>query len=362
MVPSGRPVKDHSAKNDGADDQSAGDEWAAYDSLTSRHPTLSGTEIIDHLVPPRQFLTATVDSFRPDAAYPSQAAAVEAVCEFATASIPSASRFFSRRRGQDVPPGIYLDGGFGVGKTHLLAALWRLAPGRKYFGTFIEYTALVGALGYAATVNLLRGASLICIDEFELDDPGDTRLMSRLLNELSASGTRIAATSNTPPNALGDGRFAAVDFLREIDSLAAKFRTVRIDGLDYRRRAIDGHARTVSESELRDELSNIDGDVTVDEFGAIVRLLSTVHPSRYTKLVSGLAAVGILNVAELTSQTDALRIVAFVDRLYDAQVAVFATGVPIDQIFADDMLAGGYRKKYLRAMSRLISLTTEPVA
>jgi rhodanese-related sulfurtransferase len=80
-------------------------------SLAERHPTLSGTEIVDHLVPPRQFRSATVDSYRPDADYPSQAAAVEAVRSFATAWLPSASRFFSRRKSQDALPGIYLDGG-----------------------------------------------------------------------------------------------------------------------------------------------------------------------------------------------------------------------------------------------------------
>jgi hypothetical protein len=31
---------------------------------------------------------------------------------------------------------------------------------RKYFGSFIEYTALVGALGYQKTVELFRGADL----------------------------------------------------------------------------------------------------------------------------------------------------------------------------------------------------------
>jgi cell division protein ZapE len=328
-------------------------------SLAERHPTLSGTEIVDHLVPPRQFRSATVDTYRPDPAYPSQAAAVEAVRAFAASWLPRPSGLFSRRKSQDALPGIYLDGGFGVGKTHLLAALWHLAPGRKYFGTFIEYTALVGALGYAGALALLRGAALICIDEFELDDPGDTRLMARLLGELAASGTRIAATSNTPPNALGDGRFAAVDFLREIDSLAARFTIIRIDGLDYRRRAIDGHAVALTEVELEKALEEVDGEVAVDDFPAVLRHLSTVHPSRYAKLVEGLTAIGIRRVAELHSQTDALRLVAFVDRLYDARVRVFATGIPLDEVFAEDMLAGGYRKKYLRAASRLISLTSE---
>ena len=113
---------------------------------------------------------------------------------------------------------------------------------RKYFGSFIEYTALVGALGYQNTVELFRGADLLCIDEFELDDPGDTMVMTRLLGELVSSGTRLAATSNTPPNALGEGRFAAQDFLREIHAMAASFQTMRIDGTDYRHRALDGHA------------------------------------------------------------------------------------------------------------------------
>src|SRR5690554_5046448 len=271
--------------------------------------------------------------------------------------LPASGGFFSRRRAPQSKPGIYLDGGFGVGKTHLLAAVWHLAPGRKYFGTFIEYTALVGALGYAPTVALLKGASLLCIDEFELDDPGDTRLMSRLLGELTASGTRIAATSNTPPNALGDGRFAAQDFLREIDALAAQFNVVRIDGLDYRRRDVEGHAVSLDGVAFDEAVASAEGDVAIDDFDDIIRHLALVHPSRYAKLVDGLNAVAMRDVATFTNQTDALRFVAFVDRLYDDQVRVIATGVPLDQVFPDDMLGGGYRKKYLRANSRLIALT-----
>jgi cell division protein ZapE len=324
--------------------------------LADRLPTLTGAQMVNHLVPPRQFHDATIESYRPDPDYPSQADAVAAVHAFIASWQPGG--LFSRRRNRDALPGLYLDGGFGVGKTHLLASLWHAAPGRKYFGTFIEYTALVGAVGYAGAVQVLKGASLICIDEFELDDPGDTRIMSRLLGELAATGTRIAATSNTPPNALGEGRFAAQDFLREIDALSAQFTTIRIDGLDYRRRDVEGHAVTLDSDELAAALGRFSGSITVDAFDDILLHLAKVHPSRYVKLLDGLDAVAITGVHVLTSQTDALRLVAFVDRLYDAQVPVISSGVALDSVFPEEMLAGGYRKKYLRAVSRLIALTS----
>ena len=323
--------------------------------LTDRLPTLSGDEIVAHLVPPRQFTEATLDSYRPDPNYPSQAEAVAAIREFVGSWKPGG--LFSRRR-TNTRPGIYLDGGFGVGKTHLLAALWREAGGRKYFGTFLEYTSLVGALGYQAAFQLLKGASLICIDEFELDDPGDTRIMSRLLGELAATGSRMAATSNTPPNALGEGRFAAQDFLREIDALSAQFLTLRIDGHDYRRRDLEGHAVTTPLAELETAAAKFSGAITVDRFDDVLAHLAKVHPSKYVKLVDGLDAVAFTDVHGLTNQTDALRLVAFVDRLYDAQVPILASGTSLDQIFPDEMLAGGYRKKYLRSVSRMIALTS----
>ncbi len=332
-------------------------------SLVTRTPTLSGEEMVNHLVPPRQFSSATLESYRPDRDYPSQGAAVAIIRNFVAAGTIRAGRLFSRRKVQpDARPGVYLDGGFGVGKTHLLAALWHASSGRKYFGTFIEYTALVGALGYARAVALLRGASLVCIDEFELDDPGDTRLMSRLLSELVATGTRIAATSNTPPNALGEGRFAAQDFLREIDALSAKFVTVRIDGLDYRRRDVEGHAAALDEPAFEAALAAQQGVTAIDDFGELIEHLGSVHPSRYVKLIEGVDTVGLRDVRPFRNQTDALRFVAFVDRLYDAQLRVRATGTPLDQVFPEEMLAGGYRKKYLRAVSRLIALTNDELS
>ncbi|UYN84164.1 MAG: cell division protein ZapE [Microcella sp.] len=329
--------------------------------LIDRQPGMTAAELVGHLSPPPQFATASLENYEPDPRFASQRDAVEAMRLFA-GDRPAASRgLFSRKSTAPAPkPGVYLDGGFGVGKTHLLAALWHRTRGRKYFGTFIEYTAIVGALGYREAVAHFRGASLIAIDEFELDDPGDTMVMSRLLGELVASGSRIAATSNTPPHALGEGRFAAQDFLREIHALADRFTTVRIDGEDYRKRDIEGHAVSLDDDEFDERIADHAGSATVDSFADVLRHLATVHPSRYVGLISGLTAIGLRDVEVLQNQTDALRLVAFVDRLYDAQVRILATGVALDQVFSDDMLAGGYRKKYLRATSRMIALTSMP--
>ena len=332
--------------------------------LAERQPRLTGEEMLASLVPPPQFEHATFASYRADPAFPSQQESKELLQRFAangSAPVARAGLFsFGRKnkRAPEMKPGVYLDGGFGVGKTHLLASIYHAVPARrKYFGSFIEYTALVGALGYKNTVDLLTGSALLCIDEFELDDPGDTMVMTRLLGELVKTGTRLAATSNTPPNALGEGRFAAQDFLREIQSMSNSFETIRIDGVDFRQRSLDGGAVVTDPSAYDAALASGDGVASDDDFDALIAHLAQVHPSRYIRLIEGVDVVGLRGVRQLTDQSEALRFVAFVDRVYDAQVPIRATGLALSDVFSDEMLAGGYRKKYLRAVSRLIALT-----
>lgn len=253
---------------------------------------------------------------------------------------------------------MYLDGGFGVGKTHLLASLWHGAPEPKAYGTFVEYTNLVGALGFAATVEALSGHRLVCIDEFELDDPGDTVLMSTLLGRLVEAGVRLAATSNTVPEKLGEERFAADDFLREIQGLSAHFDVLRIDGEDYRHRGLPVAPDPWSGEELTSSAAAWPG-ATLDHWSDLQAHLGRVHPSRYGALLDGVTAVHLDGVRTLTDQVQALRTVVLADRLYDRDVPIRTSGVPLDRLFSEEMLRGGYRKKYRRALSRLIALTRE---
>jgi cell division protein ZapE len=338
--------------------------------LVDRSPRLGPDRLLAELVPPPRFAQVSFDSYSPAPDQPSQARAVEVLRAFATrldddGSARSGLRgLLGGRRRADRPTdgaraGVYLDGGFGVGKTHLLASLWHAAPAPKRFGTFVEYTNLAGALGFRAAVDALRDSRLVCIDEFELDDPGDTVLMARLLRELVDSGVRLAATSNTLPDALGEGRFAADDFLREIQSVAEHFDVVRIDGEDYRHRGLPAAPAPAADAEVTERAAAADGCAVLDDFGDLLEHLAAVHPSRYGAMLDGVDAVFWRGVRTVPDQNVALRLVVLADRLYDRDVPLMASGTPLSEVFSEEMLRGGYRKKYRRAVSRLTALARE---
>jgi cell division protein ZapE len=333
-------------------------------SLTERRPVVSADRLIAELVPPPRFAEARFATYLPDPAEPSQTAARDLLAERARQWSGGAAAGRGGRRGRlrrssavAEGRGVYLDGGYGVGKTHLLASLWHETEGPKVYGTFVEYTNLVGALGFGPTVAHLATQHLVCIDEFELDDPGDTVLVSTLLTRLAEAGVQLAATSNTLPGQLGQGRFAAADFLREIQGLSSRFTAVRIEGRDYRRRDGASAPQPLDEEAVRKQGDRGEPGAFLDEFDELVAHLSTLHPSRYGALLDGVDSLGLLGLHPVEDQNAALRLVVFVDRLYDRSIPVLASGAAADQLFTPELLAGVYRKKYLRAVSRLISLT-----
>ncbi|GAA4740250.1 cell division protein ZapE [Gordonia alkaliphila] len=328
--------------------------------LSDRNPVIAADALIGEMVPPSMFDEVSFDSYIPDPNEPSQAAAVAAARDFVARA--SKIRAGGGKRGlfrkATTPQGIglYLDGGFGVGKTHLLASIFHSMPGPRAFATFGEVTNLVGALGYTDSLERLSDRTVLCIDEFELDDPGDTMVVSRLLSELSARGVSIVATSNTLPGQLGEGRFAAQDFLREIQKLSSIFESVRVDGPDYRHRDLPPAPEPATEAELVAQAEATPG-ATLDSFDDLAAHLAKLHPSKYKSLVDGVTLVCISDVHPAEDQAVALRLVALADRLYDADIPVVTSGVKLDEIFTPEMVAGGYRKKYLRAISRLLALS-----
>jgi cell division protein ZapE len=328
--------------------------------LVDLHPTLGGDELLARFVPPRRFADARFDTFVPAPEHPSQAEALARV--EALAKPPSEDRgFFGRRRAEaGGPPGLYLDGGFGVGKTHLIAALWHAHPGPGAFLTFGELTALIGFIGMDDAVAAFAHHRVICLDEFELDDVANTLMTVTFLRRVLAGGElRVATTSNSLPDRLGEGRFSADDFRREIAAIAEHFEVVRIDGPDVR--ASQTVLReTVAEEEVADVLADADpATVSDDGFAELLAHLRTVHPVQYGPLVDAADTVVIRDLVPVTNQGDALLLVALVDELYDAGTRVLTTGCGVSDLFDPSYRQGGYRKKYGRAESRLSAMLGE---
>ena len=97
-------------------------------SLTQRRPVVPPDRLLAELVPPRHFADESFATYRPDPAHPSQAAAVTRLSAAAEQIRRGGQKSFWKR-GKTTPVAVYLDGGFGVGKTHLLTSL--AARGRR---------------------------------------------------------------------------------------------------------------------------------------------------------------------------------------------------------------------------------------
>ena len=315
------------------------------------------------LTPPPRFGRTSFEDYEPHV--PSQREAVERVARFAREAAEAARppRFRLPWRKGPVGRGLYLDGGFGVGKTHLLAAAWHaadLAPDRKRYLSFQELVYTLGVLGRAGGGEAFAGTALVCIDEFELDDPGNTLIVSTFLQERFAQGAHVLTTSNTPPASQGEGRFAAEDFRREIQGIAARFEVQRIDGPDHRAAAARGEfasPRDLDEAEARAPRPVVRTTGT-----ELARTLERLHPVRYRGLLEGLETLLVDDVRPIHDQNAALRFVHFVDKAYDLGLRFRASAsVPLAGLFAGEYRHGAYQKKHDRCLSRLSELLQEPL-
>lgn len=314
------------------------------------------------LRPPARFAAATFDSYSPQ--HPTQEAARYRVREFVrnVGAAPARRLLPWPPRRPQRGAGLYLDGGFGVGKTHLLAAAYADAPTpAKRYLTFQQLVYLVGAMGMQRAVEEFAGTRLLCIDEFELDDPGNTLIVKSFLQALFAAGTAVVTTSNTPPEAQGQGRFNAEDFRREIQSLAEGFEVVPVDGPDYRARHAGGSwlpEERLRELELTEPSPAPRLSLTWEELFA---LLNAHHPSRYGGLLAQVGSVYLHGARTIPTQNDALRFVHFVDQLYDRALVLRVSGEgDIAGVFDATYRESAYAKKHHRCVSRLAELLEEP--
>jgi cell division protein ZapE len=323
--------------------------------LAERDAPVNPERLLSGFQPTPRFREARFETYRPNPDFASQSAALHRLEEFGAVR-SQGFKLFKRR---EILPSVYLDGGFGVGKTHLLAATWHAFQGTKFLLSFAELTFTIGALGMDAAVKAFSGTGLICVDEFELDDVGNTLMVSRFLAELIPRGVRFVTTSNTLPEQLGEGRFNADDFKREIQGIADRFETLRVDGPDYRHREGLRAPSPISGEALRTQFEAFSGVKALERLDGLLAHLAKLHPIRYSSLLEGLDAVFLEDLHAIPKQDDALRFVHLIDKLYDREIRLFVSGTNPDTLFPAAYKNGGYAKKYARCVSRLGELMRE---
>ncbi len=305
------------------------------------------------LVPPPRFRDKTFAGFRCDPAVTGQQEAVAQVEHFAVnrpGMLAGLFGLFAKK----ARTGMYLDGGFGVGKTHLLAAAFNAAPGSCRFLSFAEAMSLFTVRGKAAALDVMS-ADLICIDEFELDDPTNTRIADLLVTALMDRGARILTTSNTVPGELGQGRMAVDLFRTQLARIEASFIGVHVPGSDWRLKHADSGATLTYWGPQIEPLVG-DGCVTVDA-QRLDRWLQDIPVINLRRLAAVLNCLTVCDLAPFDNQLAALRFVHLIDRLYDHGVAVrVSSTAQIATLFPAEHCQAAFSKKYRRCQSRLMEL------
>ncbi|ADI14885.1 cell division protein ZapE [Truepera radiovictrix] len=317
---------------------------------------------LSELVPPPRFGHTRFADYEPQ--HPSQTAAlvqVQAFVDEIAEPQTGAFRWPWQRRAQPQGRGLYLDGGFGVGKTHLLAAAYHASKlSKKAYLSFQELVYVIGVRGTARAKAELGDLQLLCIDEFELDDPGNTLIVKTFLAHLFEQGGAVITTSNTPPEAQGQGRFNAGDFQREIQSVAERFEVLPIEGPDFRHR--DHLAGLLSASELEHRFKTEGAPEPKERLAwpAFLELLGKHHPIRYRELLGAVGTLYLEDAQTLATQNDALRFVHFIDKLYDLKKGLRLSGtVALRDLFDPSYRESAYAKKHHRCLSRLSELLEE---
>jgi len=310
---------------------------------------------------PLKFSDCTFENYIPNLEYPSQ----REVKEKLITSVRVIEKFNKKNglnglfKSNAKPKNIYIDGGFGVGKTHLLASIINSYRGSSLFISFSELMYLIAYFNLLPTVEKLSKFDLVLLDEFELDDPGDAMMGINFVRELNKTNSIIITTSNTTPTNLGGRKFDILVFKERIGKLADYFNLFVIDGEDYR---VSKHPRieyNASHKTLRDlynEYKVKNRKKLYVKFDELISRLSDVHPVRYMNFNNTVDAIFIENLRKFTDDEllDVLRFIYLTEVIYYGSIDIFiSTNIDLWDIFSDDLKNGKFKTKIMRCLSRI---------
>jgi len=158
-------------------------------------------------------------------------------------------RWFSRDS-DDAPPGLYLWGGVGRGKTFLIDLFYDGLPiaqkRRTHFHRFMRevHARLHDHAGTRDPLSAIahewrERLRVLVLDEFFVNDIGDAMLLARLLERLFAEGVVLVTTSNSAPQDLYKDGLQRARFEPAIALIEQRCRVLElVSDTDYRLRAL----------------------------------------------------------------------------------------------------------------------------
>lgn len=171
--------------------------------------------------------------------------------------VPSKRKSWAKRLGfrqqTELRQGIYFYGAVGRGKSALMDLFYKNAPvamkRRVHFHAFmLDVHSRIHAQrkrikeGQAkpdpippVAAEISQEAALLCFDEFQIHDPADAMILSRLFSKLFEHGVVVVATSNRAPDDLYQGGLNRELFVPFIDLLKSRVDVFALDSAqDYR--------------------------------------------------------------------------------------------------------------------------------
>ena len=298
-----------------------------------------------------------------------------------------------------VPKGIYLWGPVGRGKSMLMDLLFAVAPPAKkrrvHFHSFMldvhdriehERRAHTDEPVAKVAADLAAEVTLLCFDEFQVNDIADAMILERLFRALFDAGTVVVATSNRPPERLYENGLQRDRFLPFIALLGERLDKVELDsGRDYRLARMRGKKvyHWPNDESARAALEAAFADLTDHAAGTSVTLTVMARPlvvprvgrdvawfsfdelcarplaaADYLAIAERFAAIIVEGIPRLSPQqrNEAQRFHILIDALYEARAVLVASAdVPPDQIY----VAGDGAFEFERTVSRLMEMQSE---
>ncbi len=290
--------------------------------------------------------------------------------------------------------GMYLWGGVGIGKTHLLDMLFDcldLPKRRQHFHAFMNtiHQALFELQGQEnpmtiLTKELASQMQVLFLDEFIVEDIADAMVLAGLVEGLIDRGVCLITTSNTEPHNLYKNGWQRHKFLPTIEALEKHTHVMHlVTAQDYRRLDQDSivHYLDSKKPDTQSKLSHYFDSLSngADSEKPLTLLRREVNCVRYSENVLWATCEqlcspprcsrGYLEIAERFSHViisdmplfrpndvnTVARFIKLIDVLYDENIhLIISAEAAIDDLYPSGKLIESFQ----RTRSRLVEMTS----